>query len=210
MHTVTRISCGSGNCFFVEENGNALLIDTCRAEHIETILRVCADKNIRLIALTHGHVDHVQNAAALSRALGAPIAMHEADYNLSKNNLEEPMFATNIVGKYVLAAMKKSFGQEKIEPFEPQVFLKEGDKLDSFGITATVLELPGHTRGSLGILVGDDDLFVGDALMNLYFPSKSLLYGDRANMLRSVERISGFTGVTIHFGHGKSLKNRRW
>jgi len=90
------------------------------------------------------------------------------------------------------------------------VFLKEGDRLDSFGITATVLELPGHTRGSLGILVGDVDLFVGDALMNLYFPAKSLLYGDRENMLRSVERIGGFSGVTIHFGHGKSLKNRRW
>jgi len=210
MHIITRIPCGSGNCYCVEEEGNAILIDTCRVEHRERILKACAGKRIKLIVLTHGHVDHVQNAAALSFALGAPIAMHEADYNLAKNNLVEPMSATTVVGKYVLAAMKKSFNQDKIEPFEPKVFLKEGDRLDSFGITATVLELPGHTRGSLGILVGDDDLFVGDALMNLYFPSKPLLYGDCANMLKSVDRISGFTGATIHFGHGKSLKNRRW
>jgi len=59
MAQITRIVCGSGNCFCVEEGDSAVLIDTCRAEHLETILAACRGKRVRLIVLTHGHVDHV-------------------------------------------------------------------------------------------------------------------------------------------------------
>jgi len=152
----------------------------------------------------------------LSKEFGAPVALHRADYELARDNLKEPMLAKSPVGRFVLASIQKSFEQDRIELFEPEVFLKEGDSLESFGIKATILELPGHTRGSIGILVdgsdGSDgsDLFVGDALMNLYYPSRSLLYGNRENMLKSAKRISEYASATIHFGHGKSLKNRKW
>lgn len=53
-------------------------------------------------------------------------------------------------------------------------------------------------------------MIVGDALMNMFYPSRSLLYGYRGDMEQSVKKISGSGNITIHFGHGKSAKNRSW
>jgi len=210
MCKITRIQCGNGNCFCVEDNGNTILIDTSRTQYRDKILAVCKDKNVRLIVLTHGHVDHIQNAAALSNALNAPIAMHEADYKLIKNNMEETMSSDTLLGKLVLALSMRSFQQDKVENFEPDIFLNDGDTLDDYGVKGAIIGLPGHTEGSIGILVGDSDIFVGDALMNMVYPTKSLLYGNRADMYKSAEKISAFQFATIHFGHGKSAANRAW
>jgi len=210
MYIVTRIKCGNSNCFCLEQDGNAILIDTSRTEYSNKIFNECNDKNIRLIVLTHGHIDHIQNAAALSKALKAPIAMHRADYSLSINNMEEPMSADVILGKFMLALIQKDLKYGKAESFEPDVFLCDGDTLDSYGLRANIIELPGHTKGSIGIVAGDEHIFVGDALMNIIYPVKSLLYGNKADMLMSVDKISSFKNATVHFGHGKSLKNKIW
>ena|GEM_PF-7125526 len=57
---------------------------------------------------------------------------------------------------------------------------------------------------------GDSDLFVGDALMNIVAPLKSPMYGNREEMQKSAAIITTFKDVTIHFGHGKSVTNRKW
>ena len=206
---ITRIPCGNGNCFCVEDDENAILIDTSRTKYRDRILSVCKDKNIRLIVLTHGHIDHIQNAVALAQALNSPIAMHKADYPLVKDNMKEPMSAHTLLGKIVLAMSVKSFQKDKAEVFEPAVYLNDGDTLEHYGVRATVIGLPGHTKGSIGILT-DEDFFVGDALMNFVHPTKSLLYGNREEMVKSAVKISKYKGVTIHFGHGKSVANREW
>ena len=208
MRRISRIRCGNGNCFCVEDGDNAILIDTSRSTFRDTILRASDNKKIRLIVLTHGHIDHIQNAAALSRALNAPIAMHKADYPLTRDNMEEPMMANTILGRVILGLSQKSFRHDRAEPFEPGVFLSDGDTLDSYGVRASIIGLPGHTKGSIGILVGDSDLIVGDALMNFVRPTKSLLYGNHAEMLKSAGKISGFKSVTVHVGHGKSFVNQ--
>jgi len=210
MNKITRIPCGNGNCFCIEGNDGAILIDSARIQHRDTILAACYDKNVQLIVLTHGHVDHAQNAAALSRELNAPVALHKADHDLLLDNMNEPMFAHTLLGKFVRAQSIKSFQQDAIEPFEPGLFLDDGDRLDDYGVEATVIGLPGHTKGSIGLLVGESDLFVGDTLMNLVYPQRSLLYGNREELDRSVDKINALVGTTIHFGHGASMKNKIW
>ena len=210
MSKITKIQCGNGNCFCVEEDGCAILIDTAMAAYRDKILNGCKDKNIRLIVLTHGHVDHIQNAAALSKALKAPIAMHNADYYLTRDNMEESMSANTLFGKFMLALIKNQLKNGKVELFEPEVFLLDGDTLDGYGVKAKIVHLPGHTKGSIGIVVGISDIFVGDALMNIMYPTKSLLFGNQMDMLESIGKIGSYKSATVHFGHGKSVDNRVW
>ena len=98
----------------------------------------------------------------------------------------------------------------KIQTFIPDVILNEGDKLLEYGIDGQVIELPGHTKGSIGIMLGDQYLLVGDALMNMFGSGVSLLYEDREKMLKSAKKIEDIGKLKIYFGHGKAVENRRW
>ncbi len=210
MKGIERIQCGNGNCFLIKQNNRAILVDTSRTKYRNKILEACKQVDVKLIVLTHGHVDHIQNAAFLSRELGAPIAMNKADCKLIKNNMIEPIFADKVLGKLVLALSLESFKHDIVEAFEPSLFLNEGDSLENYGIEASVIALPGHTRGSIGLKLWGTELIVGDALMNLFYPTVSMLYEDKQAMLASATKITEQGEVVIHFGHGKSVVNRQW
>lgn len=207
---IARIKCGNGNCYIVSERENAVLIDTCKSEYRDKILNVCKTYNIRLIVLTHGHFDHCQNAAYLSERLGAPIAMHQADFDLIKDNFRQKLTGRGIPGKIILSASVKSFRQEEIPPFKPTVWLSGGDNLDDYGIAGKVVHLPGHTDGSIGIDVDEKHLFVGDALMNMFYPALSHIYHDENELRKSAEKITALGERTVYFGHGKPVGNKIW
>ena len=212
MSNILRIACGNGNCYLVSNGRDAILVDTCREKYRQNVLEACQPFQLRLLMLTHGHLDHMENAAFLSRSLNIPIAMHQADLDLLKDNLNQSLSAHSILGKIVLAASIKTFQMvEHIPEITPTVFLEDGDSLDSYGIPdVKIMGLPGHTNGSIGLDVAGQDLIVGDALMNMFYPTVSMLYHDKEAMQQSVKRIDKLGPRLIHFGHGKPVKNRAW
>lgn len=58
--------------------------------------------------------------------------------------------------------------------------------------------------------MGDDSLLVGDALMNMFRPEKTLLYEEYEKMIESARKIEELGDRKIYFGHGKMASNRRW
>ncbi len=209
MAEIKRIKCGNGNCFIVKDGESAILVDTARTAFRDMILEECRKEKVSLIFLTHGHVDHVQNTAYLAEQLKVPVGMHRDDYELTKNNMIEPLYAKKPLGRLILRLSEQAFERDVIEPFEPDIFFKEGGTLEQFGINAGVIELPGHTKGSIGLLAGED-FIVGDALMNMLYPTASMLYGNEENMRKSAEKITSSGAKTIYFGHGKPALNRKW
>ena len=163
MEQIQRIICGNVNCYLISNGNYAILVDTGREKHRQKVLDACRPYQVRLLVLTHGHMDHAQNAAFLSRELNCPVAMHRADLDLLKDNMSQALSANTILGRIVLSAS-----------------------------------------------VNGTDLIVGDALMNMVYPTVSMLYHDRGTMLESARKIEAFGGRNIHFGHGKSVKNRKW
>ncbi len=210
MSEIHRIRCGNVNCYIVSDGNSAILVDTGTEYYKNKVLKACKAYPIRLIVLTHGHMDHCQNAAFLSEALQVPIAIHEKDKNLIPDNMRQPLFAKTLLGKMILILSQKSFEMAHFAEFIPTVYLKSGDSLKEYGINASIIELPGHTDGSIGLDVDGDKLIVGDALMNILHPTVSRLYNNREQMLASAKRISELGNRKIYFGHGRPLQNRRW
>ena len=204
-----RIASGNVNCYIVADNDKAILIDTGRKKYCEKILERCKKFHVSLIVLTHGHMDHCQNAAYLAEALHIPIAINKNDMDLIPDNRKQSLLAKTLLGKIVLSVSLSSFEMDSLEVFDPIIYLKNGDDLGEYGIAAKVVELPGHTKGSIGIEI-EDNLFVGDALMNMFYPTVSMLYVDEQEMLSSAKYISELGEKTIYFGHGKPKRNRKW
>ena len=114
------------------------------------------------------------------------------------------------MGKIVLLVSLSSFEKDTLDIFEPMLYLQDGDNLNEYGVDAKVVELPGHTEGSIGVEIEGDKLFVGDALMNMFYPTISMLYTDEEKMLESAKYIGKMGEKTIYFGHGKPKRNRKW
>ncbi len=207
---IERIACGSVNCFLIKDGDDAVLVDTGTLRYREKVDNACAKVNLSLIVLTHGHIDHVQNAQYLSKKYHVPIGIHKLDYQCIKNNVQEPLKAHTIIGKILLWVTIKSAEREKVELFPCDVSLKEGMDLSEYGIDATVIRLPGHTKGSIGLKIGHNDFIVGDALMNIGKPTITKLYSDYDKVKQSAQIISQSGNRKIHFGHGKSVLNQYW
>ncbi len=86
MVDVHRIVSGNVNCYIVTNKDKAILIDTGRKKYREKILEKCKEYHVILIILTHGHMDHCQNAAYLANALNIPIAMSKKDMDIIPDN----------------------------------------------------------------------------------------------------------------------------
>lgn len=210
MSEIHRIKCGNCNCYIVENGTNGILVDTGKKEFLDKVLASCRFYNVKLLVLTHAHFDHAENAARISDALGIPIGMNEKDRNLIQSNLNQSLSAETIFGKIVLAASLKEFSARPMPEFKPDVLLCNEDRLSDYGIDARIIALPGHTDGSIGIDVDQEHLIVGDALMNMFYPTVSMLYHNRKNMLESAEKISRIGSRTIYFGHGRPARNKQW
>ncbi|MBE7721670.1 MAG: MBL fold metallo-hydrolase [Lacrimispora celerecrescens] len=210
MAEIKRIRCGSVNIYLIEEHGRAILVDTGRNGSEEKILAQCRKTKVELILLTHGHVDHVQNTAYLKKALGVPVALHMQDLDLIKDNAAEPLHYQGFLGMVVAEVSEKSYESDRIPEFSPEFFLKEGDRLKDYGINARIMELPGHTKGSIGIDIDGKSVIVGDALMNMFYPGLSMVYWDRGEMIKSAEKISALGARKVYFGHGSPVENRAW
>lgn len=209
MVKIHRIASGNVNCYIVADNDKAILIDTGRKKYCEKILERCKKFHVSLIVLTHGHMDHCQNATYLAEALHISIAINKNDMDLITDNRKQSLLAKTLLGKIVLSVSLSSFEMDSLEVFDPIIYLKNGDDLSEYGIAAKVVELPGHTKGSIGVEI-EDNLFVGDALMNMFYPTVSMLYVDEQEMLLSAKYISELGEKTIYFGHGKPKRNREW
>ncbi|NBJ92967.1 MBL fold metallo-hydrolase [Parablautia muri] len=210
MSEIHRIKCGNGNCYIVENGTNGILVDTGKKEFMDKVIHACRSYNVKMIVLTHAHFDHAENAAQISDKLGIPIGMNGKDCNLIRSNTNQSLSAAGFLGKIVLSASLKEFAVRAMPEFKPAVLLNHDDNLSDYGIDARIIALSGHTDGSIGIDVEHKHLIVGDALMNMFYPTVSMLYHNRDNMLESARKIGDMGSRIIYFGHGKPVPNKRW
>ena len=157
-----------------------------------------------MIILTHGDLDHSGNSAYLREKYDARIAMQQEDL---VNVQSGDMFANKKVNPLTKTIARLLFfvtGLGTLDTFTPEIYLEDRQDLSIFGLDATILHLPGHSRGSIGILTADGDLFCGDLLENTKKPSVNALGDDPFQMKASAERLKkDFQIKTIYPGHGK-------
>ena len=207
MAEIKRIKGGTDNCYLVIDGGKAILVDTASKQNLDQVVAECDKYEMKLIVLTHVHFDHAENAAELSRRYGIPVAVHRKDEELFESFDKQPLKPSGLVGRVVLGLSLKVLKDTRVERPEHLIYVRDGDDLGSYGIDAKVIELPGHTLGSIGVDVEGKHLIVGDALDNWIRPGIGHLYYDRDAVRKSAEKIRAMGDRAIYYGHGKPTGN---
>ncbi|MEI6171330.1 MAG: MBL fold metallo-hydrolase, partial [bacterium] len=114
--------------------------------------------DIALIVVTHAHSDHAGCLARLSGLTDAAIACSSDTMQYLRRGAAAPMKPRTVVGGALLPLMSRFANYPAVEA---DVAVVETMTLAPFGIDGMLLTTPGHTRGCLSVLVGEDAI-VGD------------------------------------------------
>ena len=207
MIEIKRIKGGTDNCYLVTDGGQAILVDTASGQNIDQVMAECDKYTLKLIVLTHVHFDHAENAAVLSARYGVPVAIHRKDEELFDSFDKQPLKSSGLVGCVVLGMSLKVLRNTTVARPDNLIYVEEGDDLNAYGFNAKVIELPGHTLGSIGLDVEGRHLLVGDALDNWIRPGTGHLFYDKEATRKSAEKIRALGDRTICYGHGKPTPN---
>jgi len=173
-----------------EASKQGIIIDP--GDEAEAILGRVADLelDIKLIVLTHGHIDHVGALKAVKETSGAEMAIH-ADDAKSLRGLRGFLQSVLVPGlSYPV-------------PPPPERLLQDGDSLDVSDLHFKVLHTPGHTPGGI-CLLGEGVVFSGDTLFNYGIGRTDLPGGSYHRLMESIRtRLLVLPDNTIVYpGHG--------
>lgn len=204
---------GKVNCYLIATGTGYVMIDTGppnqRSELDSALERAsCNPGRLRLIVITHGDFDHIGNAAYLRHKFGAKIAMHAGDSGMAERG---DMFWNRKGGNRLLRTFAPIlFRFSKADRFEAHVHLQDGSDLSGFGLDAEVIELPGHSSGSIGVLTADGDLFCGDLLENNDSPAPGSIVDDAPAAQASLDRLRSLNIRTVYPGHGQPFSMQKF
>lgn len=182
------------SCYLVEGKDRALLIDTGMGE---VDLHAVVTRLTRLpveLAITHAHGDHYANAGGFT-----PVYLHERDVKTLPRQIERFRL------RHPDAAQADPVKVEALRS------VKEGDVIDlGGGIRFEVIELPGHTVGSvayacqsLGLIFTGDAMGSGEIVL-LYGQREELdtvIADYRVHLRHFIDRIESMAEMTFFGGH---------
>ena len=167
---IQPIHLGMVNCYLIKGQG-CILVDTGLPGRMKTFLKTLMSKDtspkeIDLIVLTHGHFDHVGLARDIKVLSGAKLVIHEREASWLENGISPIPPGTTCWGK-VLSTIGKLIPSVKVPSIQADLLIRDdGMSLQPYGVPGEIIHTPGHTMGSISILLESGDAFVGDLAMN--------------------------------------------
>jgi hydroxyacylglutathione hydrolase len=207
---------GVNYCYVIKSDG-CIMVDTGppqSGQAIEKWLRTIPihPQEIQLIILTHGHADHVGSVLSVRNFTGARVALHENDrYMLENGQVVWPSAASTWghAARYLFKPLAPLF---RFTGSKVDVIIgDEGLSLKEYGIPGKVIYTPGHTLGSVSVLLKTGDAFVGCMTHNRFpfrlRPGLPIFAEDLSKLRDSWELLLNEGAKTIHPAHGNSFSS---
>jgi glyoxylase-like metal-dependent hydrolase (beta-lactamase superfamily II) len=192
----------------VQEDDGLTLVDSTFSSPAADVAALVKrlGKQLRRVALTHAHGDHVGGVTGLRTMFpGVEVSISERDARILAGDKillpSEPQ--TPVKGSFV-----------KVD-WKPDRLLEPGDRVGSLEVVAS----PGHTPGHIAFVdVRDRALIAGDALqtrggiavsgdLRLLFPFVAMATWNKPNALASAVALRALNPSLLAAGHGEALSN---
>jgi glyoxylase-like metal-dependent hydrolase (beta-lactamase superfamily II) len=206
---VIQISLGWANVFVIRGK-RPVLVDTGYPGSAPAIIDKLTENGIdpgwlSLILITHGHADHFGSAAEMKKQTGAPIAVHKLDADALKTGQDPTLKPTGAIGRMLLPLMARR-GPATAPPVKPDILIDEDMDLSKFGVDGKVIHTPGHTPGSVSVILPNGEFIVGDLVMRgmlrFWQPNYPLFADNMFQLKESIKLILRKKPTKIYCTHG--------
>lgn len=199
---IERLEVGpfASNCYIVgaETSHEGIIIDP--GAEADRILKRAKDLGltVKLIVLTHSHIDHIGAVKEIKEATKAELAVHSAD-------------ARALQARSPMGALYR-LSLQATPP--PDRLLQGGDSLEIAGLRLLVQHTPGHTPGGI-CLLGEGVVFTGDTLFNFGIGRTDMPGGSTQQLMDNIHtKLMVLPDNTIVYpGHGPETTigtERKW
>ncbi len=212
---ILSLRLGINSSYLIRGSNGIILVDAGTPNKIRSFKRKLArlyihPEDIKLIILTHSHFDHSGSAKDIRALTGAKVVMHE----IEKSFFDEDRFAmpkgVNTWGKISFPLLFPFF--KKIHFEKPMVDLtikNQEFSLSEYGFEGKIFHTPGHTPGSISLLLNSGEAFVGCQAHNGFpfrlrpgFP----IYAQDIEKVKESWKLLIEKGAKVIFpGHGKAF-----
>ncbi|WP_136666764.1 MBL fold metallo-hydrolase [Flavobacterium sp. H122] len=220
---------GMINSYLIKGQHKHILIDTGVPNSENKILKQLkkhqiALEDIGLLIITHGHIDHFGSVKKLKDILNVPVLIHDADKRAVQTgkSLSDTLKPNHTFWKKFL---KPRLLKGKALPCEPDIVLYDNEEYDlsSYGIQGKIIHTPGHTPGTLSVVLEDGQAIIMDLASSGIFLGGIMLhtrmkhppFHDNLEQVKSsIDHILSLPTQVFYLGHGnpvsrKSLLNYR-
>lgn len=206
------VTLGFDHAYILKEQGT-IMIDGGSPKQAKAFSKALENvsvkpEEVQLIVLTHGHWDHIGSAKEIKEITGAKIAIHHREKEWLEKSLKPMPPGVTTWGHIFGRIIKVFLPLMRIPPTEVDVVLGDEEvSLAEYGITGKVVHTPGHSSGSVSVLLETGDAFVGDMAMNKFplrpSPGLPIFAEDWEQLMESWKRLLAQGVKTIYPSHGE-------
>ena len=207
-----RLGLSNVSAYLIYKPGEAILVDSGNKGSEEKILKILKGLGLepdmlKLLILTHVHFDHAGSARRLKELTGCRIMVHQSEETRLGEGFTPIPAGTRWKAKLLVTAGR--IFARKIGTFpgaEADLLVKESFDLEEFGFPGKLVHTPGHTHGSMVVLMEGGELIGGDTMFGLegkqHFPPFA---EDLKALLRSWQKIRDMQPDILYPAHGRSF-----
>ena len=212
---IIKVPIMGSNAYLIKGKEGWILVDAGQKGGTARVKKALTDlseeiTDIDLIIVTHLHYDHVGSLSQIKKESSAEVLVHETEAGLLKSGSCGFPKGTMIFSK-ALSGLANRFMDGSFEPVEPEIVIDESFDLEEFGLEGEVVHTPGHTEGSLSVILDDGNCIVGDTLFNVLPRS---VYPPFANnegtLVESWKKIREYGCKRYYPGHGRVINREKF
>jgi glyoxylase-like metal-dependent hydrolase (beta-lactamase superfamily II) len=158
---IRQVLYGRSNAFLIGNGQDFLLVDTGRRNKLERLEQKFKDygvtpANLSALILTHGHFDRAENAAVIQENYHTKVVIHRCEAGYLEHGDSPLPRGTNKVTRRLserfVPVLQSHF---RYQPVKADIVIEDRYDLDIHGFRAYLIHTPGHSPGSVSVIVDD-------------------------------------------------------
>jgi glyoxylase-like metal-dependent hydrolase (beta-lactamase superfamily II) len=125
-------------------------------------------EHLDFLVLTHTHFDHAGNAKRIKEEFNPKVIVHQSEANILRSGISIIPKGTNWFTQFLVNPLGRKFAPKtNFNGCEPDIVVSSVYCFDNFGLNLYLLHTPGHSDGSISLIVDNEIALVGDTMFGI-------------------------------------------